>query len=150
MKANAEVGSVQKPAIKPLALQQGPGRQDDLWMVVAIVQPFRLDAVTRALEELPAFGGMTVSECRGFGHGKTAAELDRPSRSVDGGAADVPDFTPKVRLEIAVAGAERTERVVRTVVRAAHTGRRGDGKVFVWPLARAVRVRTFDVDARAL
>lgn len=150
MEANAGSENVQEPALVPLALQQGPERQEDLWMVVAIVQPFRLDAVTRALEELPAFGGMTVSECRGFGHGKIAAELDRPSRPVDGGVAGVADFTSKVRLEIAVAGAERTERVVRAVVAAAHTGRRGDGKIFVWPLARAVRVRTFDLDARAL
>ncbi|MFN7943080.1 MAG: P-II family nitrogen regulator [Thermoanaerobaculia bacterium] len=120
-------------------------------MVVAIIQPFRLDAVTLALESIPGFGGMTVSECRGFGHGKVA---DEPPDGEGGAghrvAAGIVDFTAKVRLDVAVAGRARADAVVETIARAAHTGRRGDGKIFLWQLARAVRVRTSEEDRRAL
>jgi nitrogen regulatory protein PII len=131
----------------------------DLWTVMAVIQRFRLDPVTMALEQLPEFGGMTVTDCRGFGRGRVASEAgagdatattdaDGPRRrSTDSGLVD---FTPKVRLEIAVAGRTTADAVVSTISRAAHTGRRGDGKVFAWPIARAVRVRTFEPDASAL
>ena len=130
----------------------------DLWLVIAIIQPFKLDAVTLALEAIPGFGGMTVSDCRGFGHGKVSdegmgdvAESDSSRSDTDSASGtEVLDFTPKVRLEIAVAGSESADRVVETIGRAAHTGRRGDGKVFALPLSVAVRVRTFDEGARAL
>ena len=134
----------------------------DLWMVLAIIQPFKLDAVMLALlEAIPAFGGMTVSDCRGFGHGRIAGEesdeevLEEASRGTgDTTPRDsrgvVTDFTRKVRVEIAVAGRARAEQVVETIARAAHTGRRGDGKVFAWPMRHAVRVRTFDEGERAL
>ena len=111
----------------------------DLWMILAIIQPFKLDSVTLALEGLPAFGGVTVSDCRGFGHGKQAAERAEPFSE-----AQVVDFKPKIRLDIAVAGSEAADRIIETIARAAHTGRPGDGKIFAWPLRRAVRVRTLD------
>ena len=126
----------------------------DLWLIVAIIQPFKLDAVTLALEGLPGFGGMTVTDCRGFGREKLHLEeepgRDRPG-SVEGRYdADIVDFTAKVRLEVAVAGRERAEAVVKTIAGTAHTGRRGDGKVFTFALARAVRVRTGEEHAAAL
>lgn len=126
----------------------------NLWMVVAIIQPFKLDAVTLALERLPGFGGMTVSDCRGFGREKLVPEAEdgegRASWLKLPGEGGVIDFTPKVRLEVAVAGRRQAEVVVETIARAAHTGRRGDGKVFVWHLVGAVRVRTLEADEGAL
>ena len=123
----------------------------DLWMVLAIIQPFRLDAVTLALEAIPGCGGMTVSECRGFGQGRVAGELSK-GEDRDGcvEAAGVVDFTPKLRVDVAVATRARADVVVETIARAAHTGRRGDGKIFLWLLSRAVRVRTMEEDERAL
>ena len=136
-----------------------PATDSDLWMVLAVIQPFRLDAVTLALEEIPGFGGMTVSDCRGFGHGKVADERVDDTGGKSHGPAlhserepsgEVVDFTQKVRLEIAVVGRARADLVIETIARSAHTGRRGDGKVFAWPVSAAVRVRTFDNGARAL
>lgn len=128
-----------------------PDSDTDLWMVVAIIQPFRLDEVTLALESIPDFGGMTVSECRGFGRGRVADKV----RATEGGdglrvAAEVVDFTAKLRIDVAVAGRARADAVVDTIARAAHTGRRGDGKIFLWQLARALRVRTSEEDSQAL
>lgn len=130
----------------------------DLWMVLAIIQPFKLDEVTLALEALPRFGGMTVSACRGFGHGKVAGELRAEYSDADvrheRGETElgVADFTDKVQLEIAVAvaGRGRVEAVIATIARTAHTGNRGDGKVFAWPISSAVRIRTFEEGTRAL
>jgi len=131
----------------------------DLWMVLAIIQPFKLDTVTLALEEIAGFGGMTVSDCRGFGHRKLTDEATddarearhEPPRSNEREASgQVLDFTRKVRLEIAVAGREAAELVIETIAHAAHTGRRGDGKIFAWPLSAAVRIKTFDKGSRAL
>ena len=125
---------------------------EDVWMVEAIIQPFKLDAVLLALEELPEFRGVTVSDCRGFGQEKLAGAHDavsgeaRPHRR----GGDFIDFTTKLKLEIAVTGKTAADRIVETVARTAHTGRRGDGKVFVWPLTRVVRVRTFEEDVSAL
>ncbi len=124
---------------------------DELWMVMAVIQPFKLDSVTRALESVVGFAGMTVSDCRGFGREKL--------ESAEGGEDDTKryesdpgliDFTGKVKLEIAVAGRDRADAVVEQLTRAARTGRRGDGKVFVWPMVHAVRVRTAESGARAL
>lgn len=128
---------------------------DDMWMVQAVIQPFKLDAVTLALEELAGFGGMTVTECRGFGQEKFA-DLEEESESstsppkrrrTDTGLVD---FTAKVKLEIATLGRLQADTIVETIANAAHTGRRGDGKIFAWPIARTVRVRTFEEGAAAL
>lgn len=125
---------------------------EDVWMVEAIVQPFKLDAVILALEELPEFRGVTVSECRGFGQEKLAGAHDAtPGASPPhrhGG--DFIDFTAKLKLEIVVAGKTAANTIVDTIVRTAHAGRRGDGKVFLWPLTRVVRIRTFEEDVSAL
>lgn len=123
----------------------------ELWMVQGIIQGFKLDAVTRALEQLPGFGGMTVSDCRGFGHEKLGTEEeDRDRRSARNAGDDLTDFKPKIRLEVAVAGRERADAVADAIARSAHTGRGGDGKVFVWPLSRAIRIRNFSMDESAL
>ena len=128
---------------------------DEIWMVLAVIQPFKLDAVTLALEELAGFGGMTVTECRGFGQEKRAdleGEPENPGahprrRRTDTGLVD---FTAKVKLEIAALGRHQADAIVDTIASAAHTGRRGDGKIFAWPVTRAVRVRTLEEGARAL
>ena len=124
---------------------------DELWMVLAVIQPFKLDSVIRALENVVGFAGITVSDCRGFGREKLeSAEggQDDPQRyESDSGLID---FTVKVKLEIAVAGRDRADSVVEALTHAARTGRRGDGKVFLWPLTRVVRVRTMEENAGAL
>lgn len=140
------------------AIPKSVADEADLWLVIAIIQPFKLDSVTLALEDLPGFGGMTVTDCRGFGHGKVtdegvdgAMERSRSAPNATGSVrAEVLDFTPKVRLEIAVAGREGADRIVATIGRAAHTGRRGDGKVFAFPLSAALRIRTFDEGSSAV
>ena len=121
--------------------------RDELWMVLAIIQPFKLDAVTLALEALPHFGGMTVSECRGFGHGKVEDEADGAARAPQ---SEVIDFTTKLRVEIAVRGRAQADTVVGAIARTAHTGNPGDGKIFSWQLERAVRIRTLGEGSFAL
>ena len=109
--------------------------------VEAIIKPFKLDAVREALSNI-GISGMTVSEVRGFGRQRGHAELYR-------GADYVVDFLPKIKIEVAV-DADAAEKVVSTLVEAAHTGRIGDGKVFVIPLEEAVRIRTGERGSEAL
>ena len=101
--------------------------------IEAVLQPFRLDAVKSALMEI-GIGGMTVSEVRGFGRQKGHTELYR-------GAEYVVDLVPKVKLEVVVPDA-LAEKAVRASEDAARTGRIGDGKVFVFDVLDAVRIRT--------
>lgn len=102
-------------------------------LVTAIIKPFKLDEVREALSEV-GIQGMTVSEVKGFGRQKGHTELYR-------GAEYTVDFLPKLRLELAVADA-LVEQVVEALCNAAHTGKIGDGKIFVLPLEQAVRIRT--------
>ncbi len=101
--------------------------------IVAIIKPFKLDDVREALAGA-GVQGMTVTEVKGFGRQKGHTELYR-------GAEYVVDFLPKLKLEIAVPD-EQADAVVETIVHTAASGRIGDGKVFVLPLDRAVRIRT--------
>jgi nitrogen regulatory protein P-II 1 len=110
-------------------------------MVMAIVKPFKLDDVREALSDA-GVAGITVTEVKGFGRQKGHTELYR-------GAEYVVDFLPKIKLEVAVAD-ERVEAVIEAIMRAAGTGKVGDGKIFVWDLERAVRIRTGELDADAL
>ncbi|NUR33915.1 MAG: P-II family nitrogen regulator [Gemmatimonadaceae bacterium] len=134
------------------------GTTEDLWMVLAIIQPFKLDAVVLALEALPGFGGMTVSPCRGFGHvtltpdGRAVTPMASGGPSGQRGWTDdgLMDFTGKIKLEIAVPGGDHVGEIINTIARTAHTGNPGDGMVFAWQLARAVRVRTFEAGRQAL
>ncbi len=110
-------------------------------LVTAIVKPFKLDDVREAISEI-GIDGLTVTEVRGFGRQKGHTELYR-------GAEYQVDFLPKVKLEIAVQD-DQVERLVEAIVGAAKTGKIGDGKVFVYDLQQAVRIRTGEVDNEAL
>ena len=110
-------------------------------MVMAIIKPFKLDDVREALAE-SGVAGITVTEVKGFGRQKGHTELYR-------GAEYVVDFLPKVKVEVAVTD-DQVEAVVEAIVRAAATGKIGDGKVFVYDLGQVVRIRTGELDADAL
>ena len=99
----------------------------------AIINPFKLDEVKEALHEI-GLQGITVTEAKGFGRQKGHTELYR-------GAEYVVDFLPKVKLEIVIADAQ-AEEVIDTIMKAAQTGRIGDGKIFVTDLADVIRIRT--------
>lgn len=109
--------------------------------VVAVIKPFKLDEVREALSEA-GINGLTVTEAKGFGRQKGHTELYR-------GAEYVVDFLPKVKLEIAVSD-DMAEVVVETIQKTAYTGKIGDGKLFVFDLAAAVRIRTGERDDVAL
>lgn len=101
--------------------------------IEAIIKPFKLDDVK---EELNAIGiqGMTITEVKGYGRQKGHKEIYR-------GAEYSVDFVPKIKIEIVV-DAQSTERVVQTILKTADTGKIGDGKIFVTPVEKAIRVRT--------
>lgn len=129
---------------------------EDMWMIEAMIQPFKRESVTLALAAVPGFGGMTVSDCRGFGRGKLAADAMASEAGKTGdprrGSSELGlvDFTDKTKIEVVVATREVADAVVDAIAQSAHTGRPGDGKIFVWPISRAVRVRTFQADRNAL
>ena len=100
----------------------------------AYIQPFMLSKVTLALQKIPEFPGMSVSGCKGFGRGKADKEKHRIIE-------DLVEYVPKVRIEIVVKD-EIVDEVVQTIEQAAHTGNRGDGKIFVMNVEQAVRIRT--------
>ena len=110
-------------------------------MVMAIIKPFKLDDVREALAEV-GVTGITVTEVKGFGRQKGHTELYR-------GAEYVVDFLPKLKLEVAATG-EQVDAVVEAILQSAGTGKIGDGKIFVWELERAVRIRTGELDGDAL
>ena len=101
--------------------------------IEAIIKPFKLDEVKEALHEA-GLQGITVIEAKGFGRQKGHTELYR-------GAEYVVDFLPKVKIELVVDDA-MTERAVEAILQAAHTGRIGDGKIFISTVEEAIRVRT--------
>ncbi|MBT7758712.1 MAG: P-II family nitrogen regulator, partial [Rhodospirillaceae bacterium] len=102
-------------------------------MVMAVIKPFKLDEVRDALTEI-GVQGVTVTEVRGFGRQKGHTEIYR-------GAEYEVNYLPKLKLELAVTD-ELTERVLETIANTAKTGQIGDGKLFVWDLISAVRIRT--------
>jgi len=110
--------------------------------VKAIIQPFKLSAVTRTLQEIPGFPGMTVSDCRGFGKEKGK---EGPHRVIE----DLVDYIPKVRIEIMLKD-EMVDQVVETIARIAHTGNPGDGKIFVYDLEKVVRIKTLQHGEEAI
>ncbi len=110
-------------------------------MITAIIKPFKLDDVRDALGDI-GVTGMTVTEVRGFGRQKGHTELYR-------GAEYVVDFLPKLKLEIAVPD-DRVEAVVESITESALSGRIGDGKIFVFDLEQAVRIRTGEAGDQAL
>jgi len=110
-------------------------------LVSAIIKPFKLDNVREAISEI-GVEGLTVSEVKGFGRQKGHTELYR-------GAEYQVDFLPKVKLEIAVID-DVVQRLVEAIAESAHTGKIGDGKIFVYDLEQAVRIRTGEQDAEAI
>ncbi len=110
-------------------------------LISAIIKPFKLDDVREAISEI-GVEGITVSEVKGFGRQKGHTELYR-------GAEYQVDFLPKVKLEIAVNDGT-VERLVETISKAAYTGKIGDGKIFVFDLEQAVRIRTGEQDVEAI
>ncbi|MDP9140943.1 MAG: P-II family nitrogen regulator [Pseudomonadota bacterium] len=102
-------------------------------MLIAIIKPFKLDAVREALADI-GVQGMTVTEVRGFGRQKGHTELYR-------GAEYTVDLLPKIKIEIAVTP-EMAEKATDAILKAAKTGQIGDGKIFVYDLDQTVRIRT--------
>ena len=110
-------------------------------LITAVVKPFRLDDVRNALAEV-GVQGMTVTEVKGFGRQRGHTELYR-------GAEYVVDFLPKVKIEVAIA-AEMLDQAIEAISKAAQTGKIGDGKIFVFDLQQAIRIRTGETGSDAL
>ena len=109
--------------------------------IEAIIKPFKLDDLKDALHDLNVHG-MTVSEVKGFGRQKGHTEIYR-------GAEYMVDFIPKIKVEIIIE-AVRVDEVVEAVIKAVRTGKIGDGKIFVLPVERVVRIRTGETDKEAI
>ena len=110
-------------------------------LITSIIKPFKLDEVREALGEI-GVSGLTVTEVKGFGRQKGHTELYR-------GAEYVVDFLPKVKVEVVVPN-NRVETVTEAIVKAARTGKIGDGKIFVSPIEHAIRIRTGEEDDAAV
>ena len=110
-------------------------------LVAAVIKPFKLDEVREALSAI-GVQGITVTEVKGFGRQKGQTEIYR-------GAEYHVNFLPKVKIEVVVP-ADLTDQVIEAITKSAHTGKIGDGKIFVLDIERAVRIRTGEVDAAAL
>ncbi|TJY58367.1 P-II family nitrogen regulator [Sinimarinibacterium sp. CAU 1509] len=110
-------------------------------MLVAVIKPFKLDAVREALADL-GVQGMTVTEVRGFGRQKGHTELYR-------GAEYTVDLLPKIKLELAVTP-EMADKAVDAILKAAKTGQIGDGKIFIYDLEQTVRIRTGESGVEAV
>ncbi len=110
-------------------------------LITAIIKPFKLDEVREALSEI-GVAGITVTEVKGFGRQKGHTELYR-------GAEYVVDFLPKVKIEVAIDD-DKLESAIEAITKSAHTGKIGDGKVFVTTLDQAVRIRTGETGRDAL
>jgi len=110
-------------------------------LITAIIKPFKLDDVRKAIGDA-GVQGVTVTEVRGFGRQRGHTEIYR-------GAEYAVEFVPKTKIEIAVEDA-LVEQVVESIMKAAQTGKVGDGKVFVFHLTQVVRIRTGERDASAL
>jgi nitrogen regulatory protein P-II 1 len=118
-----------------LDVKAGAAREESFVMkkIEAIVKPFKLDEVRETLSEL-GVTGLTVTEVKGFGRQKGHTELYR-------GAEYVVDFLPKVKVEVVIADA-LVERAIESIVKAARTGKIGDGKIFVTSVEQVIRIRT--------
>ena len=110
-------------------------------LIVAIIKPFKLDEVREALTPL-GIQGLTVSEVKGFGRQKGQTEIYR-------GAEYIVNFLPKVKIEVAVTD-EIVDRVVEAIQSSAQTGKIGDGKIFIFDIVQAIRIRTGETDNDAL
>jgi nitrogen regulatory protein P-II 1 len=109
--------------------------------IEAVIKPFKLDEVREALSEI-GIAGLTVTEVKGFGRQKGHTELYR-------GAEYVVDFLPKIKIEIVVASAN-VEAAIDAIIKAARTGKIGDGKIFVTTVEQVVRIRTGETNEAAI
>ena len=109
--------------------------------IEAIIKPFKLNEVKTALNEI-GIQGMTVSEVKGFGRQKGHTEIYR-------GSEYTVDFLPKIKIETVLPD-ELADQAVQAIIKAAKTGKIGDGKVFVWPVTEAYRIRTDERDDNAV
>jgi len=112
--------------------------------IKAIIQPFMLSKVVKALQQIPEFPGMSTVEIKGFGRGKGINVSQ--SRSI---AEDIIEFTPKTRILI-VAVDDMVNEILSTIEKNAHTGNKGDGKIFVSDVEKALRIRTGERDSNAI
>jgi nitrogen regulatory protein P-II 2 len=110
-------------------------------LVIAIIKPFKLEDVRDALTAIGVHG-LTITEVKGYGRQKGHTEIYR-------GAEYAVNFLPKIKVEVAVPS-DRVPRIIEAIVISAKTGQIGDGKIFVTPIERAVRIRTGETDANAL
>jgi len=109
--------------------------------IETIIKPFKLEALKEALQDL-GINGMTVSEVKGFGRQKGHTEIYR-------GAEYVVDFIPKIKVEVIIEQ-DRVDTVIEAIIRAVRTGKIGDGKIFVLPVEKIVRIRTGETDREAI
>ena len=109
--------------------------------IEAVIKPFKLDEVREALSEI-GVNGLTVTEVKGFGRQKGHTELYR-------GAEYVVDFLPKIKLELVV-GDDLVEASMEAIIKAAHTGKIGDGKIFVSEIEQVIRIRTGEMGEAAV
>ncbi|MEJ2792229.1 P-II family nitrogen regulator [Iodobacter sp. LRB] len=109
--------------------------------IEAIIKPFKLDEVREALSEL-GISGLTVTEVKGFGRQKGHTELYR-------GAEYVVDFLPKAKIEVVLED-DKVETAIEAIIKAANTGKIGDGKIFVTPVEYVVRIRTGEINEQAI
>ena len=110
-------------------------------LISAIIKPFKLDEVREALSEI-GVNGITITEVKGFGRQKGHTEMYR-------GAEYVVDFLPKIKIEIACSD-EMANSIIEVIIKAANTGKIGDGKIFVFDVARVIRIRTGEEDDAAI
>jgi nitrogen regulatory protein P-II 2 len=110
-------------------------------IVMAIIKPFKLDEVRDALTAAGVHG-LTVTEVKGYGRQKGHTEIYR-------GTEYAVNFLPKIKIEVAVAS-DQADKVVEAITAAAKTGQIGDGKIFIWDIDHAVRIRTGETDTAAL
>jgi nitrogen regulatory protein PII len=135
-----------RPASLPGGMERGNAALDNagnhkMKLIMAVIKPFKLDDVREALTPL-GVQGLTVSEVKGFGRQKGQTEIYR-------GAEYHVSFLPKVKIEVVVP-TDMAEQVIEAIAKSAHTGKIGDGKIFVIDIERAMRIRTGEVDAEAI
>ncbi|RLA04593.1 MAG: P-II family nitrogen regulator [Gammaproteobacteria bacterium] len=110
-------------------------------MITAIIKPFKLDDVREGLSEV-GIQGLTITEVKGFGRQKGHSELYR-------GAEYAVDFLPKIKIEVSIIDS-MVDQVVEVIIKAANTGKIGDGKIFIAAIEGVVRIRTGETDEQAL
>ncbi len=128
--------AILRPNVSPI-----DAKEDAMKKIEAIIKPFKLDEVREALSEL-GISGLTVTEVKGFGRQKGHTELYR-------GAEYVVDFLPKVKIEVVLSD-EQVDAAIEGIIKAAHTGKIGDGKIFVSPVEHVVRIRTGETNDQAV